>query len=181
MKVTLRDFQLCNNWKLDSEGEVFECCSDHMGQPKFLIDETTNRRYLNESKEVVSFKCFLVMLGTPLAHPLASCVNIPYRIGKLVTCSHFWMGKDDETITGYRFKARVADAGKDVLRIVATPISIVGLEFASVYGLFRPYDGRKLYASIERATYGHFILAPCFQPDPKYHVFGGNIDHKDQF
>jgi hypothetical protein len=40
--------------------------------------------------------------------------------------------------------------------------------------VFAPYDDRKLYASIERAQYGHFILAPCFQPDPKSHAFGGD-------
>ena len=67
------------------------------------------------------------------------------------------------------------------MRIIATPVSILGLELAAIYGIFQPYDGRKLYASFERATYGNFILAPCFQPDPKYHALGGDINEKDAF
>lgn len=179
MGVTLRDFQPVNNWKTDLDGEKYSCCQDHNRHAKFLIDQTTNRRYFNESKRVVGFKCFLLMLGTPFVHPIASIINVAYRILKLVSLSHFWIEKDGET--KYSFKERLADAGKDILRIVATPVSIVGLELAALYGWFRPYDGRKLYASIERATYGNFILAPCFQPDPKYHALGGDINQKDAF
>lgn len=75
----------------------------------------------------------------------------------------------------------MSDAGQDILRIIATPFSILGLELAAIYGMFRPYDGRKLYGSIERATYGKAILAPCFQPNPTSHAFGGSTDQKDAF
>lgn len=63
----------------------------------------------------------------------------------------------------------------DALRIIASPIAIAGLELAAIYGIIRPYDGRKLYASIERAEYRNFILVPCFQPDPTSHALGGDI------
>lgn len=67
------------------------------------------------------------------------------------------------------------------MRILVTPLSIIGLELAAIYGLFRPYDGRKLYASLEREIYGDFVLAPCFQPDPQYHALGGDINQKNAF
>ena len=76
---------------------------------------------------------------------------------------------------------KLADAGKDSLRIVAAPFSILGLELAALYGLIRPYDGRKMYATIERAMYGNPILAPCFQPEPERHAFGGDINERNAF
>lgn len=178
MGVSLRDFQPINNWKPDLNGEKWQY-GEERGEPKFIVDQTTNRRYFNETRGIVRFKCFLLTLGTPFVHPIASIANVAYRVLKLATFSHFWANKDGET--KYNFKARLANAGKDLLRIVATPFSIVGLELAALYGIFRPYDGRKLYASIERATYGNFILAPCFQPDPKYHALGGDINQKNAF
>jgi len=81
----------------------------------------------------------------------------------------------------YSFNASLKEAGKDLLRIFTTPIAYVGLELAAIYGRFRPYDGRKLYATIERAQYGHFILAPCFQPQATRHLFGGDINNKNAF
>nr|WP_166155984.1 hypothetical protein [Neochlamydia sp. AcF84]NGY95124.1 hypothetical protein [Neochlamydia sp. AcF84] len=172
--VTLRDYQPVNTWKPDLEGPQWRD-----GDPEHLIDMTTGRRYWNESKGCVGFKCFLLTLGTPIAHSIASLVNVAYRIAKLVSFAHFWMDKEGEK--PYSFKERLKDAGKHVLRIVTTPIALVGLELAAIYGVFTPYNGRKLYASIERAQYENFILAPCFQPDPRYHALGGNPQERNAF
>ncbi len=115
-------------------------------------------------------------LGTPIVHSTASVVNVAYRIVKLVSLSHFWMSREAEK--SYNFKARLKSAGKDLARVLMQAFASVGLELAAIYGLFRPLDGRKLYASIERAQYGNFILAPCFQPSPKRHLFGGNSNDR---
>jgi hypothetical protein len=174
MNVLLKDFQPINTWKPDQTGPQWFNGNEVL-EPQFLIDQTTNKRYLNESHGVVRFKCFLLTIGTPLVHSIASIATIAYRALKLVTLSYFW------TDTHIPFKARLSNAGKDLLRIVAAPLSIIGLELSCIYGLFRPYDGRKLYATIERATYGNYILAPCFQPNPERHALGGNIHEKDVF
>ena len=174
MSVNLRDFQPINSWKPDLNGPKY-----YDGTAQHLIDQTTGRKYLNESKGVVGFKCFLLTLGTPIVHTIASVVNVAYRILKLVTLSHFWMTKEGEK--SYNFKSRLKDASTDLIRIVTQPIALVGLELAAIYGLFRPYDGRKLYASIERAQYGNFILAPCFQPNAEEHLLGGDINERNAF
>lgn len=174
MNITLRDFQPINKWKPDLDGQKW-----YDGSAKHLIDQSTGRKYWNESKATVGFKCFLLTLGTPFVHPIAGIINIACRALKLISFSHFWMHKSGEK--SYDFKARLLDAGKDLLRIVTQPLAIVGLELAAIYGLFRPYDGRKLYASIERAQYGNFILAPCFQPDPDQHLLGGDPNKKNAF
>lgn len=217
MNVILKDFQPINTWNADLNGAKWTGTDI----PAYLIDMTTGRRYWNESKKVVRFKCFLLSLGT-LIHPLASLKNIAIRIYRLVTFAHFrehkfsectykYDGSDEEadikslfgankydvsneeadiiSLCGgnisvkhkYNFTARLLDAGTDLLRIVAVPISLVGLELAALYGILSPYDGRKLYASIERLTYEKYILAPCFQPDPQSHLFGGDRNKQNAF
>jgi len=174
MSITLQDFQIVNTWKEEVDGEKW---SD--GEAKFLIDQSTGKKYFNESQDVVGFKCALLTLGTPFVHSAASIANLAYRVLRLATFANFWIEKDGEK--KYSFENRLLDAGKDLLRIVLVPISILSLELSAVYGLFTPYNGRKLYATIERATYGNFILAPCFQPDPTQHAFGGDINKKNAF
>lgn len=158
--VILKDFCPWNTWREELYG---------------VIDETTNRRYLNDSRSVVSLKCFMLTVGTPVVHLIAGVINIAYRILRILIGYHFW--KEGEL----SFTARLAEAGVDLLRIVLAPLAFVGLELSAIYGIFNPYDGRKLYASFERAQYDKFILAPCFQPDPTQHLFGGDIKRPNQF
>ncbi len=184
LTVSFEDFQLSNTWKPDVDGPrwiKWEAGDDGLKGvdegPKYLIDMTTGRRYWNESEECVRLKCFLLTLFTPIYHLIASVVDVFYRIVKLVSGSHFWMDKEGEK--SYSLKGRLKDAGQDFLRVLTAPFAFIGLELAAIYGIFNPYDGRKLYASIERAQYGTFILAPCFQPDPKYHALGGDPKQKN--
>ncbi len=172
------DFNLISEWHVEENGEKYDCCPNHRGQPKFLIDESTGRKYLNESKGCVRGKCILLSLGTPFVHPIVSIANIVYRVLKIISFANFWLPKEGDN---YDFKGRLKDTGIDLARIVLTPITIIALELSSIYGWFSPYNGRKLYATIERAAYGNFILAPCFQPDPKKHALGGDINKKDVY
>lgn len=159
--VILGDFHPVNQWKVHhpNVGDFIDFTYS------VLIDETTSREYSNESKECVSEKCQKLTLATPIVHSIASCINIAYRIVRLVTLSHFWWGLNKEA--PYSLKERTKEAGKDLLRIFTTPFAFIGLELAAIYGIFSPYNGRKLYATIERAQYGNSVLAPCFQPDPE--------------
>ena len=49
--------------------------------------------------------------------------------------------------------------GKDLLSIVATPLAIVGLELAAIYGLFRPFEGKKWYERIEVLLYSSLVVS----------------------
>jgi hypothetical protein len=103
--------------------------------------------------------------------------NVGYRAIKMV--ANFFVQRDGET--KYNFRARFIDSAKDLLAVVTAPISLVALEIAALYGCIRPYDGRKLYATLERAVYGDSVLAPCFQPSPTSHALGGDINKKNAF
>ena len=169
MSVTLRDFQPINTWSVNVNSPKFR----NTYEPSSLTDHSTGRGYLNEDKSVVRIKCALLTIGTPIVHTIAATVNIAIRLMRLITLSHFSNSKS--------FKASCMDASYDLAKILASPVAIVALEIAAIYGIFRPYDGRKLYATIERATYGSSILAPCFQPNANYHLFGGNINAQNAF
>lgn len=174
MTITLKDFQPFNNgWKEDSSKNFYN------GSSLYIIDEPTGRKYLNESTTCVQIKCGLLIIGTPFLHIIPVIANIAYRTLKIVSLSHFYTKKEQEL--EYNFKARCIDAGSDLARLIATPFSIPALELAAIYGLFRPYDGRKLYASTERAIYGEAISAPCFQPTPTYHLLGGDIKTQNAY
>jgi hypothetical protein len=179
MDLTCKDFQPINRWKPDLEGPRWGY--DAHQDPKFLIDQTTGKKYFNESKSCVRIKCLLLTVGVPVVHTVAAIINIAWKVLKLISFSHFWCENFD---LEYKFKARLKAAGKDLLSIVTTPFFLVALELTAIYGLITPYNGRKLYASTERA-YNTFTLAPCFRPDPTshatVHAFGGDANKKDSF
>ncbi len=168
MTLKIADFYPFNKWAEDKSSPPWEDSDGDLRER--LTDESTGRSYWNQEKGHVRIKCGLLTVGTPLFHLAAAIGNIAYRICKLLTFYHFW----PETDEPYSLSSRLVDAGADVLRILLSPLAIPFLELAALYGLMRPYDGRKLYASIERGIYGRSIAAPCFQPDPTHHLFGGD-------
>lgn len=173
--ITLKDFYPINRWKIDNDGPEY----DYADGPKNLIDQTTKRNYRNEDLSTVWCKCALLTLGTPLVHSAALVIGITIRIARLITFFDFW--KDAPEKEQYDFTARLLDAGGNLLKIIFSPLIFIALEFSAIYGLIRPYDGRKLYASFERLQYGSFILAPCFQPDCDIHLFGGDPKRKNSW
>jgi hypothetical protein len=60
---------------------------------------------------------------------------------------------------GYNLRGRIVDAAADLFRVIATPISLIGLEVAAIYGIFKPNDAKIFYARIENAIYGKFFLS----------------------
>lgn len=145
--VTLKDFKITNTWRFDGEYE---------------IDETTQRKYDGVKNLWISLQCVWLTAITPLYSSTVSLINLAYRIMRVVTFVHFWDNKESSSI-----EERGKDFLKDVARIVLAPIALIGLELAAVYGIFNPLDGRKLYATIERAQYDNLefaYLAPYFQP-----------------
>jgi hypothetical protein len=154
-----KDYCPINSWQLDDSGKTW--LWEDMGipgEPKYLIDKTTRRYYFNVSKDIIRCTCFILAIATPIIHAVTEVANVAYRAIRLLSLYHFW--KD----TKQSQRGRMTDAGYDLLRLVSAPIAYVGLELAAIYGIFNPYDGRKLYSTLERQTYeGQFALAKCFK------------------
>ncbi len=143
-----------------------------------LIDMSNKDEYLNDSLTVKRIKCLLLVIFTPIAHAIGVVLSLANRIVKLVTLSHFWHAYQENH---YFFKTRVVAFCKDLLRVALTPIFFLGLELAALDGLMFPYSGGKIYATFERCLYQKYLLAPCFQPFPKKHLFGGDLQQPDNW
>jgi hypothetical protein len=170
MDVKLADFQPINTWKPDLDRKNW----NNDGETQFIIDLSTNNRYLNDSPTTIRVKCFLLTIGTPIVHAIAALLNVALRIVRLVTFYNFFATKAS-------FEEAFVEDLKDLARILVSPLVPIGLELAALYGVLNPRDGRKLYASIERAFYGNAILARCFQPNPTSHLLGGSIEQKNAY
>lgn len=178
-KLSLKHFHPYSIWATDQTGPYF-----YNGKKKFIVDSSTGDKYLNENSPVIWFKCFLLAVGTPIVHAMAAIVKVIFNLLKLISFYDFWKTIEDdnkENKSDYNLAKRTLDAGSNVINILFAPIAVLLLECSALYGLIMPRDGRKLYASFERFTYGHFVLAPCFQPEPEKHLLGGDLNQQNVF
>jgi hypothetical protein len=129
-------------------------------------------QYGLEDSSTTRLKCLALIVATPIVHAISIVLSLANRIVKLVLFAHFWYPSQEQ----YCFSQRAWSFGRDLLQVAFLPIIYVGLEVSAVYGLILPNNGRKLYATFERCAFGRGFLAPCFQPDPKYHLGGSPLD-----
>ncbi len=172
----------------------FSPCSRWTVVNHSLRDETTGDLYCNDDKSTIRVKCAVIFAVSLVFETIGLVFNCINRIVKLVTFAHLW----HPSKTGeYNFKGRITEASKDILRVALTPLILVGMLFATVFGaIISPYDGRKLFASLERFSYaGGYkryhsatgahdkflttLFAPCFQPEAVGHLFGGDLKKSD--
>ena len=169
MKITRQDINPRTKWEVSPEqaNNPF----NGMEQEQLLKDVVTGKFYWNQDIGVVRGKCCILTALTPIVKTLDSIGNIAYRIRRLLLCTHFLKEKEGER--KYSIIDRSTDVAVDILKIITTPLFLIGMEFAAIYGIFSPRNGAKLYATLERVTYGHanYYLAPCFQPIPQKLVF----------
>lgn len=69
---------------------------------------------------------------------------------RLIQQAAAFLGPQDSTVT---FQAKLLHLRNDLLFIIGAPMALVAKEVAALWGLFFPYDGRKLISSIERLGY----------------------------
>jgi ABC-type uncharacterized transport system permease subunit len=171
MDFSLKDFIPINNWAYDKNGP----CWEESNEPQYITDLSTNKSYWNESFSMIRKKFILLIFASLFINAIAILLNIFCRILKIITFFSLWMPSNKTIEKRKRFSLLFGI----FIGIFLAPFVYLSLFFSAIYGLFKPLDGRKLYASFERLQYSSFRLAPCFQPDPKYHLFGGDMNKKD--
>jgi len=167
--IVIEDFYCSNQWSIWTNGPQTRNI-DGVTLPLYIIDKSSNKKYLDQPTEVLRHKNLALALTTPFFHTLASGIKIALHSFKILSFYNFW----DEKI---KFTASCKYTAIDLFHIVFVPFLLAGLTSSAVLGCFSPLNGKKLYASFERLQYGSGILAPCFQPDPTSHLFGGNLDN----
>jgi hypothetical protein len=123
----------------------------------------------------IRLKCLALATLGIIAQTLFALLNLINRIAKIVSFAHFWYPSQEEL----SFGEKIWSFGKDVLRVLFAPFIFVMMELAALYGIIEPLNGRKLYAALERVSYGDGKLAPCFQPRATHHFYRGNLNDPD--
>ncbi len=155
-KNTLSHFRL-SQWKVLKEGPAFES-----GEPKYVVDELTKEKYLNESKLTIAIK----LLGTFLVS-ITGIVYLLASLGYLMT---------------HLKQLDFGSVGIDLLRILFLPLVLSAFILATFISVYNLLDARKIYATLERVIFcGHRVIAPCFQPNPTTHLFGASMKQQNGF
>ncbi len=178
-----------NRWKVDDSAgcETFYSEDGSMDNiPRYIIDMTTGNKYLNESKNTIRGKCFLLTLATLTYHLSITLIIIIGRFIRLIIIYDFWGTVNSDKQTNPTDK-KSTNFKNNLLSLILLPIMFIGLLFSAVYGIFTPYNGRKLYARFEENIpyYQNELIAPCFQArdasqtEEIFHFFGGDPKQKD--
>ncbi len=157
MSVTIKDFYPINEWKPHEAGP-----KDCLNIPKYIIDNSTGRYYLNSPKNWTRVKFILMIPISPLTHMAGVIGNVFYRIIKILC--FIPLLRNIYSVKNWSLSDVFAETGKDLLRIIASIPVFFGLQISVFLGMVSPNNGKKVYATIERAYYGDFLLAPNFQP-----------------
>lgn len=173
MDVRLEDFLLFSEYITDPHGPRWAGGDDMNRQPCYIIDTATGRKYWNQSHSNIRIKCLLLAFGGPVAQISFLAMKFFARISD-VFVTLIAPEKDS-----YSWQAR--EVVIQLTKAFAIPFIYVALELAAIYGLFSPLDGRRIYGSLERLAGDERYLAPCFQPDPTRHFFGGAADDPNAF
>ncbi len=156
-KLTWAHFQPVNEWSTCNN--ILVLC---------IIDSSTGDMYWDEYPITIRGKAICLAIGAPIVHVIAAVLSIAVSIfriiGSLLRIMLIQEGSLEEDLY---------TIGYCVGKILTAPLVVCALEISAIYAIFSPYNGRKLYASFERLQYGRSVLAPCFQPNPKEHLFGG--------
>ena len=147
MQISLGNFTPVNQWIPDDAATTWKDSDERA----LLIDQTTGNRYLNISEKTLLACSAIVVVVSPIIEAIGVVANVI----DFASFTIYWIKGEDANTENY-FIAKIINVGIRLLKIAAAPISFVALELAAIYGLFRPYDGRKMYEIITRVTTVNF-------------------------
>jgi len=153
------DITPTSNWeKID--GGIF--------QESVIVDKTTNFMYLYEHKSTIRKKGLaLALLGVPILGTVGTIIEIASAFFRLIGF------EDYSDKTRYHQTTRLGDLTRVLFGALTIPARIL----VAAYTIVCPYNGRKLYSTIERLFHGSESIkhtAPCFQPFAQRHLLGGS-------
>ncbi|MBS0585374.1 MAG: hypothetical protein JSR76_03615 [Verrucomicrobia bacterium] len=164
VSYSFKDFQP-SGWTVVSDGDKYE----GIEIPKWIRNDVTGKKYLNEKESTIRAKCAVFVIGTPVLHALYSISLVAETGAQIIR--RFAIAKAP-------LKVKLLNTGKELLRVALLPIAIVGLTLAAAIGVFNPRYGRQLYGSIEGVIYKMGKAAPCFAPNARAHGAGGPIGRR---
>lgn len=147
--------------EIDASG-VAKTVTRQVTQLIYVEDVKTGEMYVHESQIVVACKCACIAIGLPFYTIGTICwhaVKTPIEIAMTAYETIVQVGRDlaqcklGESIKtmGLGIVQSVQQLGHGVYEIGKSPVFALGCEAAAIYGIFKPYHGRKFEAKIEKA------------------------------
>lgn len=163
-------FKRVNITKRDASGNIrFYTVKDpgttqtrRVSELTYIEDVKTGDLYLNESMHVVAFKCFAVALGMPfytLGKMVWHVAKTPLQIGSIAIDTLMKVGQifasgeySEAAKEGLYGVSRIYEVlGTGLFETAKAPLFGLGCALAAIYGVFKPYHGRKFEAMLENA------------------------------
>lgn len=127
-------------------------------ETRIEIIDPNGMRYVHEEMGVTAIKCFMLLIGTPiflglnifwhaLRTPIATLAAPLVSLVKLIR-NPTWI-QTKEFVKDLLWNIPLFFI-KGMWNIVRAPFYAIAMEFAALYGVFKPIEGRSLIAKIER-------------------------------
>ncbi len=166
--------------KLDERGGVRTF--DGISELRSVEEIATGDLYIDDEPYVVAIKCALLIPGTPLLcvskiiwHVLSIPINMICVAFETICLigAFFQSGSKNQAFALFKTKiVQIAVNSKEsILEVVKAPFYAIAMIAVAPYGIFNPYQARKIEAAIEK-SWNHgisykdenvFYLATCFQ------------------
>ncbi len=181
MQISLGNFTPVNQWIPEDSATTWK----DSDEKALLVDQTTGNRYLNISENTLRACSAIVVVVSPIIEAIAIVANV-------IDLASFtlYLIKGPNANTADYFIAKIVNVGIRLLKIASAPISLVALELAAIYGLFRPHDGRKMYEIISRVSidnlsttdrdYIDIVRGDTSRKDVLYYLFMGVMSFVSQ-
>lgn len=146
-----------NHWTVDG-GYVHEV------NRQYVIDNTTQERYLDETASTTRGKFASITFGGTFYHIVALVVATVYRFFRVLFFYALWKETREKNCG---FFSRAFEWIVDASRLLISPLGLPCLLVTALFGLvIGNQDSRKLHAQMEIIFYGHPLLALCMHAQP---------------
>lgn len=123
-----------------------------------IIDLKTQNRYSHENMSITAVKCFELVIGIPfylatyigwniIRIPLVALGTILVSLGRLIAHPNKVQCVQLLKDIAWTAPKRIVE---DIWTVVRAPFFAIAMEFAAIYGIFKPVEGRKMIGQIER-------------------------------
>jgi len=123
---------------------------EKVAQPAFIIDKSTGHRYLELSSGKANLRARNIkwLCAAPIIFPIKTVARAIANLFLVVSFYHFWAPNRKSTLSG-----KLTDTANEIVQIFIRTLFDAGNILCNLYGVFAPYNARKLETSLYRLVY----------------------------
>jgi hypothetical protein len=130
-----------------------------MASEDTILDQRTKKVYKNteqflSKKELILLprvECAALALMYPIYGIVGAVMHVFARVINIF--KHGFI--PEVALQGHKYVL----IGRDLAKILLTPLALLAMQISLLYGIVKPRDGKKMYASLERVFFGGYVYA----------------------